>query len=404
MRTFFRHRIWIPVIALFFAIPADHASAHDLGQSYLYLSIDDARISGRLEITFADINTALGLSLPTKENATLESIQPHLETIKAYFEERVSIQAAEGDRPLRFGEHRIGAMGFAHFLHLDFTLDPFSEAPEYLDIRFAVLFDVEPQHQNYVLVEENFKTGTFANEDVFSLAYVGDDIAQRLDLTESSLWLGFFALVKLGIHHIWIGIDHILFLMALLLPAVLYRKEPSEAAWAPAESFRDAFIHVVKIVTIFTLAHSVTLSLAAFGIVELSPRIVESIIAISIAIAALDIIFPVFRGHIWIVVFVFGLFHGFGFASVLGGMGIGSSYLALTLFGFNVGVEIGQVVIIAAVFPVLFVARRLALYRFPVVQAGALALMFVSLYWFTERAFEVDLPLGEIVQVALGLR
>lgn len=403
MRLIRSHRFWIALLCFAAGLPLP-AAAHDLGQSYLYLRIEDESIEGRIEMSLVDLNSALGLSLPLGDDSTFEAVEPHLDTIESYFRERISIRAAEGDRPLRFGEARLGSQGFGTFLYWDFTLDRFASAPEYLDIRFAVLYDVEPDHQNYVLVEENFKTGTFNNEDIFALAYVGEDTEQRLDLTKSSLWQGFVALVGLGIHHIWIGIDHILFLMALLLPAVLRRKDLSTGAWEPAASFKDAFIHVVKIVTVFTLAHSVTLSLAAFGVIELSSRLVESIIAISIAIAALDVIFPVFRGRIWMVVFAFGLFHGFGFASVLGEMGIGSRYLALTLFGFNVGVEIGQVVIIAAVFPVLFLIRRFKWYPFPVVQAGALALMFVSLYWFTERAFEVDLPLGGIVQMALGMQ
>ena len=138
--------------------------------------------------------------------------------------------------------------------------------------------------------------------------------------------------------------------------------------------------------------------------VQLSSRLIESIIALSIGIAALDIIVPVFRGRIWLVAFGFGLFHGFGFATVLGEMELPTKFMALSLFGFNLGVEIGQVAIIAVAFPVFYFIRRTKGYAFPTVQLGAVALIFVSLYWFTERAFEVDLPLGGIVQDLLAAK
>ena len=146
---------------------------------------------------------------------------------------------------------------------------------------------------------------------------------------------------------------------------------------------------------LFTLAHSLTLGGAALGWVELPSRLVESIIALSIAIAAADLIVPIFGRKILVVVFVFGLFHGFGFASVLALMNIPSSYLPLTLLGFNVGVELGQLVIVCALFPLLYVLRTTVLYRRYLVTLGATGLIAVSLYWFTERAFEVDLPAGE---------
>ena len=133
--------------------------------------------------------------------------------------------------------------------------------------------------------------------------------------------------------------------------------------------------------------------LAVLGLVQVSSRVVESIIAISIAFAALDILVPVFRGRVGIVVFVFGLFHGFGFASVLAEMGIAPKFLALSLVGFNVGVELGQAVIVALAFPILFLIRSTVLYTRVALRPAAALLIAVSLYWFVERAFDVDVPI-----------
>ena len=116
--------------------------------------------------------------------------------------------------------------------------------------------------------------------------------------------------------------------------------------WIPVERLKPALKNVVKIVTFFTIAHSITLCLAAFQIISLPPRLIESIIAISIALAAIHNIYPLFSGKEWLIAFVFGLFHGFGFASVLAEKGLAGNYLGLSIFGFNLGVEIGQLAII----------------------------------------------------------
>ncbi len=163
------------------------------------------------------------------------------------------------------------------------------------------------------------------------------------------------------------GFDHVMFLVALLLPSVLVRKD---GRWREIADFGPALINVVKIVTAFTVAHSVTLTLAALGIVHLPGRLVEVVIAASIAIAAADILFPVFRGRIWLVVFGFGLFHGFGFAGALEEMGVLREHLALSLFGFNLGVELGQLAIVVAALPA---AVRAAASRVPIAQLHAAA-------------------------------
>ena len=122
------------------------------------------------------------------------------------------------------------------------------------------------------------------------------------------------AYIHQGAHHIWIGYDHILFLVTLLLPAVLNRMKNK---WLPVDDLAGAFWGIAKVVTAFTLAHSVTLSVAAFGIVELPSRLTESAIAASVMVAAINNIYPVITRRLWVVAFVFGLIHGFGFASVL---------------------------------------------------------------------------------------
>ena len=392
--------LFVLVVLTMVAIES-RVSAHALGQSYVFLRVDDDSVSGRFEMIVADANVVLSLDLPTDGTARWDQIEPHMEQFRSYLLDHVAMAGPKGPTPIRLHGQRLHDIDFGQFVVVDFDLDRFDEPPDYVDIHYSVLFDEIAGHQGLVVVENNWKTGTFNDEGNVALIFGAKYIDQRLDLTSSSTWRGFRALFDLGVHHIWIGIDHILFLMALLVPAVMTREN---GKWLPVDGFTPAMIKVVTIVTFFTIAHSTTLSLAALDVVHLPSRLVESIIAVSIAVAALDIIVPVFGKRVWLVVLGFGLFHGFGFASVLGTMGIPTQYMALSLFGFNLGVEVGQVAIIAIAFPVLFWLRRFNVYAFPASQLAAVGLMFVSLYWFTERAFEVDLPLGSIVFGILGVK
>jgi hypothetical protein len=184
--------------------------------------------------------------------------------------------------------------------------------------------------------------------------------------------------------HIWIGIDHILFLLSLLLPAVLIG---SARGWAPAERFAPAFWDVFKIVTSFTVAHSITLSLAALSVISLPTRLTETAIALSVFLAALNNIWPVVHGRRWMVAFGFGLIHGFGFASVLTDLGLPQDALLTALVGFNLGVEAGQLAIVSVFLPVAYGMRRTVLYRKIIFIGGSAIIALVAAAWMAERAF-----------------
>ena len=148
---------------------------------------------------------------------------------------------------------------------------------------------------------------------------------------------------------------------------------------------------MLRIVTAFTVAHSITLSLATLGLVTLPSRIVESSIAASVVLAALNNVYPVAHGRRWMVAFGFGLLHGFGFASVLVDLGLPQGALALALLGFNLGVECGQLAIVAAFLPLAYAVRRSWFYRRVVLLGGSLVIAVVASVWFVERAFNLKL-------------
>jgi hypothetical protein len=169
------------------------------------------------------------------------------------------------------------------------------------------------------------------------------------------------------------------------MPAVLRR----EGGHWRAVGLAEACAGTLKVVTAFTVAHSITLSLAALGMVALPARLVESAIAASVAIAALNNAYPIFRDRSWLVGFAFGLLHGFGFASVLADLSLPSSSLSVALLGFNVGVESGQLVIVAAFLPLAYLLRRSWMYqRFTLIAASA-AIALLAAVWFVERALDI---------------
>ncbi len=191
-----------------------------------------------------------------------------------------------------------------------------------------------------------------------------------------------------GIHHILTGYDHVLFLLCLLLPAVLRREQ---GRWVAVDGWRGALWPVARTVTLFTLAHSVTLALAATGLVKLSPKFVEPAIAVTIMLAALDNIRPLIGGRRGYVTFFFGLIHGFGFAGVLGELQLPTAAFGWALLQFNLGIEVGQLAIVALVVPVLFLVRRRRLYVPGVMVAGSTAAMLLAAVWLVERTADVSL-------------
>ena len=170
-----------------------------------------------------------------------------------------------------------------------------------------------------------------------------------------------------------------------------------DGRWAAVDAFGPAFWDVFRIVTAFTVAHSITLSLATLGVVTLPSRLVESAIALSVVAAALNNLRPVVRGRRWVVAFVFGLVHGFGFASVLMDLGLPQGALVLALVGFNLGVEIGQLALVAAFLPLAFLLRETMFYRRILVVGGSALIVVIAALWLVERSLDVKLAAAAAV-------
>jgi len=210
----------------------------------------------------------------------------------------------------------------------------------------------------------------------------------------------FGGFVREGIHHILVGYDHILFLLSLLLPSVWQRRRETDhatgrmrARWVPATDGRRALVGVLQVVTAFTLAHSITLALSVFDVLDPPSRWVESTIAASVVLAALNNVWPLIAEARWKLTFVFGLVHGFGFASALKDAGLAHGDLVWPLLGFNLGVEIGQLCIVGLVLPLAWSLRSTRSYR-GAFAGGSLAIAGIAALWLAQRTFDLSLIAG----------
>jgi hypothetical protein len=212
--------------------------------------------------------------------------------------------------------------------------------------------------------------------------------SRTFDLPSASRWRSSWTTCARGVWHIWIGFDHILFLLSLLLPAVgtwaLWRPPHGAGSrWSVSRGLLGRAAHRHRV-------HRGALDHAVAGHAGLvaAVALVESAIAASVVLAALNNVWPLFHGRRWMVAFVFGLVHGFGFASVLADLGLPQGALALALVGFNVGVEVGQLAIVLVFLPLAFALRRTWFYRRAVLVGGSLVIAAIAAAWLAERAFE----------------
>lgn len=380
------HRRCLALLALALTLLQAPAHAHKPSDSYLTLNVADSGVSGRWDIALRDLDVAIGLDADGDGAITWGEVRQRHTDIAAYATARLAVAADGRPCTLAVGTQQIDEHTDGAYSVLPLKL-ACAGAPRTLTLNYTLFADLDPQHRGLLNLQA---------QGVAKTAILGPQApSQSFVLSEASAWTQFVDYLRDGVWHIWIGFDHILFLLSLLLPAVgiwpLLHAPRRHGAWQPVDRFGQAFWDVLRIVTAFTVAHSITLTLATLGVLALPSRLVESAIAASVVLAALNNIWPVFHGRRWIVAFLFGLVHGFGFASVLADLGLPQGTLVLALLGFNVGVEAGQLAIVAVFLPLAFALRRSWLYRRGVLLGGSCVIAAIAAAWMVERVFDLKL-------------
>ena len=369
--------ILILIFLILFCLPV---SAHKPSDSYLSFNIIDSNIDGQWDISLKDLDYGIGLDSNNDNLITWGEVKQNKSKIVNYVFDRLVVKLKNQACKFNLTNFLIDNHSDGAYCILQFDVENISKSTiSDFDIDYNLLFDLDSNHRGIVSVK---------NKDKVISAILSPTIHfKHFDLYNFNLLGNIISFIKEGIRHIWIGADHILFLLSLLISAVFIFRN---GKYEPSERFYPSFWNVFKIVTAFTVAHSVTLSLAALGVINLPSRLVESVIALSVLLAALDNIFCILKDKKWLFAFLFGLVHGFGFANVLAELGLPKNYFLSSLISFNIGVEIGQLGIVLLFLPLAFKLSRLWIYEKLVVSCGSFLIAFVGFLWFVERTFNLS--------------
>ncbi|NUZ06799.1 HupE/UreJ family protein [Piscinibacter koreensis] len=367
------------------------ASAHKASDAYLQIEVDASRTAVRWEIALRDLDVALDLDTDGDGALTWREVREAWPRIESYAlpRLRLPLQGCALASTARGLERRHD--GAYAVLHLAGSCALMPGAP----IDYRLFADVDPTHRGIAKITRSGRDLELAVLDPgarpppaagsASTGVTAASGAASGPAPRGAAPSGFFAE---GVRHILTGYDHVLFLLCLLLPSVMRRAGGTD--WQPIERLPQAIGPIVGIVTAFTLAHSITLCLAALRIVSLPASFIEPAIALTIVLAALDNLVPIFPVRRVVVALVFGLIHGFGFASVLAELNLPTLRFAEALLLFNLGLESGQLMIVAVVVAVLFLLRRGAAYRLVVIRGGSCAALVVATLWLVERTADVS--------------
>lgn len=359
------------------------AQAHSLGWSYIWISVAEDGITGEVQLPAEAMRTILGLPLETDAIPSPGEI----EAIDKYVQKRFSIGDENDAYPYQIKNIKFVSIEVTDYVKFDFSMATPAPVPDFVDVSYGLVFHAVPDNRGGLHVQNNYKTGITDNHKQMAVVFGPGRETVELSLVGPPAWWQQLASFFVeGIYHILIGFDHILFLVSLLVTAVLVR---STDTWQSVANMRASLWNVVAIVSIFTVAHSITLAFALKGWISLPDRLVESVIALSIIAVVVDNFRPIFGRAKWVIVFVFGLFHGLGFASVLEELALDFRAKLLGLIGFNVGVEAGQLLIVFLLIPVLYWLKD-ANYVARVMRPSSAVIGLIAGWWFVTRAFELE--------------
>ena len=367
--------LWLAL--LLFSLPVQ---AHKPSDSYLIVdATQGSELVVRWDIALRDLNYAISLDANNDGRISWGEVKARFGDLDAYALAHLRLEV--DGRPCRLlpSQHRADQHSDGHYLVTDFHSDCPATGRQ-LTVAYSLFFDLDPSHRGLLRLRSAQGTRT---------AVLGPESAERrFELAHPGMFAQIAEYFVHGVWHIWKGLDHILFLLSLLLPSVLLRRE---GRWVGALALRPCLSDILRVVTAFTVAHSITLSLAALGLVMLPSRLVESTIAASVVLAALNNLKPLIRDGRWVVAFAFGLIHGFGFASVLADLGLPRDALTGALIGFNLGVEAGQLAIVLLFIPLAWPVRNSLFYRRGVLGLGSALVALLAAIWLIERVFELKI-------------
>lgn len=395
--------VWGLMPALALLVPG-RAFAHPMPNSMLVLDLQPTGVAAELQLPLGELQLAFGRDVARHPETLVAHLGPEL---RAYIQAHVRPVSPDGRvwsvavGKLGVGAAEQTATGPYQELTAQLWLQPPAGAsPRTFDLQYDVIIHQLVTHIALVAVRQDWEAGRVGEQTPTQVGVIRLDVvnntvpALAICPSSGSRWQGFQGMVRLGMAHIAEGTDHLLFLLVLLLPAPLLA---ARGRWGVFGGGRYSTRRLLLVVTAFTLGHSLTLLAGAVGWLLLLSQPVEILIALSILLSAVHALRPLFAGREAWIAAGFGLVHGLAFAGTLAELHLTGGPLALSIFGFNLGIELMQLLVIGLTFPWLLLLSRTPAYA-TVRVAGAVFAAIAALAWGLERALAQANPVTVAVE------
>lgn len=369
--------------------------AHPMPSSMVILNIHEKNISGEIQLPLNELQSAIGMGVNDHSAHLVERLG---DSLRIYLLKHIRPRTFDGKLwKVELGEMNVietksKLSGDYKELIVKFSMTP----PQSYDLRnfyfdYDVILHQVASHKILISIKQDWQQGIIAEDSTFQeVGIIELDVPTgtikpfQMSLQQGSIWKGFKSMILLGSKHIAEGTDHLLFILVLLLPIPLL---VSSNKWASHRSVRESLIHILKVVTAFTIGHSITLLFGALGWVFLPSKLIEVLIGVSILVSAIHAIKPIFPNKETYIALGFGLIHGLAFANTLENLKLDTAKMILSILGFNIGIEMMQIFVIIAVIPWLIMLSRTSFYsNFRVL--GAILAGISSIGWIIERLAE----------------
>lgn len=380
---------------IFFAlvICSLHCIAHPMPHSVMLLDVRQDGIKAQLSLPLKEFQ----LVFPKEDldSGYLTLIQRKGKWLDNYLLQHLSITDSAGSQwriavlQKSVSEDEQELTGKYHELTYQLWLQPpAGTSPRHFVMHYDAIMHQLITHKLFIKLSKDWYGGLTAKDSpkadigVLSVNFTNNRVPPVIvNLDEGSAWKGLMTMVNLGIEHIGEGTDHLLFLLVLLLPATLIAENKK---WTLFGGTNYSVVRLVKIATAFTIGHSVSLLLGAMQWLALPQQPVEVAIAITILITAIHAIRPLFYGKETYIAVGFGLIHGLAFSGVLAEMDLDGTRMALSILGFNIGIELMQLFVIICTVPWLIILSKSKSYHILRITGAACAIL-ASLAWMAER-------------------
>ena len=375
--------------------------AHPSPNSLVFLDISPRKVSIEIQLPLPELELSFGNEISKKPETLIERNGPQL---REYLQAHIHAYVIQGHPWLvEIIDMRMDKSNYPNtdvlyweiIARVTLTPQPGEDTRNFM-LDYDVIMHQVINHAALVSIRSDWETGNISSETAAIGWDIKDNVIYPLEvkLEKGSSWRGFKSLVSLGMKHIAEGTDHLLFLLTLLLSAPLV---VSGKTWGAFGGVRYSIVRLFKMVSAFTFGHSLTLLIGALGWVHLPGQLVEIMIAFSILVSAIHAIRPVFPGKEAFVAAGFGLIHGLAFANMLTNLHLDAGQMALSILGFNMGIEAMQLFVIALIVPWLILLSRSGNYNVVRIM-GAIFAGIAALAWVTERIFERTNPITALVE------